>query len=337
MIKLENVSKTYKVATRKKGLWSAFKSIFKREYKTIEALKNVSFTVNEGEIVGYIGPNGAGKSTTIKIMTGIITPTSGTCEINGFNPSKDRLKYVREIGAVFGQRSNLSWDVPVIDSYELIKDIYKISDSEYEKNLKELTEKLDLDALLNLPLRQLSLGQRMRCEIAGALLHSPKILFLDEPTIGLDSISKLKVREFIKERNKSTNLTVILTTHDMSDIDALTDRIILIGKGQKLYDGSFDNIKKEYSKSVLVTVEMAEVYENVQIDGYDTLKIEGTTVTLKNKENVEFSYVKLVQELEKDYKIIDVSTKALELEEVIYNLYKEYHLWEFSPRCLKYT
>ena len=337
MIKLTNVSKTYKVATREKGLWNAFKSLFKRKYKVIEALKDVSFTVDEGEIVGYIGPNGAGKSTTIKIMTGIITPTSGTCLIDGFNPAKDRQKYVREIGAVFGQRANLAWDVPVIDSYELLKDIYKISDSEYEKNLKNLTEKLDLDGLLNLPLRQLSLGQRMRCEIAGALLHSPKILFLDEPTIGLDSISKLKVREFIKEMNRETKLTVILTTHDMNDIDALTNRIILIGKGQKLYDGSFEDIKKEYSKSVLVKVQMAEHYENVSIPGYDTLSCEGLEVSLKNKPDVTFSYVKLVQELEKKYKIVDISTQALELEEVIFNLYKEYELWRFLMRYSKWT
>lgn len=326
MIKLTNVSKTYKVATREKGLFSAFKSLFKRNYKVIEALKDVSFSVDEGEIVGYIGPNGAGKSTTIKIMTGIISPTSGSCVIDGYNPAKDRQKYVREIGAVFGQRSNLAYDVPVIDSFELLKDIYKLSDAEYEKSLKNLTEKLDLEGLLNLPLRQLSLGQKMRCEIAGALLHSPKILFLDEPTIGLDSISKLKVREFIKQANKETKLTVILTTHDINDIDALTNRIILIGKGQKLYDGSFDAIKEEYSKSVLVKVQMAEQYDDVQIPGYDTLSVEGLEVTLKNKPDVKFSYVKLVQELEKKYKIVDIATQALELEEIIYNLYKEFKL-----------
>ncbi len=328
MIKLENISKTYKVFCREKGLRAAFLSLFHRKYKTIEALKNVSFEVKEGEIVGYIGPNGAGKSTTIKIMTGIISPTSGNCLINGCNPVKDRKKYVRQIGAVFGQRSNLAWDVPVIDSYELLRDIYKIPNSEYEKNLKNLSEKLDLDGLLHLPIRQLSLGQRMRCEIAGALLHSPKILFLDEPTIGLDSISKLKVREFIKQMNKETKLTVILTTHDMSDIDALTNRIILIGKGQKLYDGSFEKIKEEYSKSVLVKVQMAEVYDNVEIAGYETLSVNGTEVELKNLPETTFSYVKLVQALEKKYKIVDISTTALELEEVIYNLYKEYELWK---------
>ena len=329
MIKLTNISKTYKVYGRKAGLLEAFKSLFKRKYKVINALQDVSFEINEGEIVGYIGPNGAGKSTTIKIMSGIIAPTSGTCEINGFNPFKDRMKYVKSIGAVFGQRSNLAWDVPVIDSYELLKDIYRVPKEEYEKTLNILIEKLDLKEIIYLPLRQLSLGQRMRCEIAGALIHSPKILFLDEPTIGLDSISKLKVREFIKEMNKETKLTVILTTHDINDIDALTNRIILIGKGRKLYDGSFEKIKEKYSKSVTVTVQMAELYDEVKIDGYDTVSINGYEVVLRNKEETEFSYVKLVQKLEKNYKIVDISTKALELEEVIYNLYKEFELWVF--------
>ena len=229
MIKLENVSKTYKVATRKKGLFAAFKSLFKREYKTIEALKNVSFEVDEGEIVGYIGPNGAGKSTTIKIMTGIISPTSGKCLIDGFNPCKDRKKYVREIGAVFGQRSNLAWDVPVIDSYDLLKSIYRLSDSEYEKNLKNLTEKLDLSGLLNLPLRQLSLGQRMRCEIAGALLHSPKILFLDEPTLGLDVKARKNLWDIIDKLKLQT--TIVLTTHYLEEVEHLADKIAIISAG----------------------------------------------------------------------------------------------------------
>ena len=297
-----------------------------KKYGSKKVLDNISFKVENGEVLGFLGPNGAGKSTTIKIMTGIISPTSGTCLINGLNPVKDRRKYVSQIGAVFGQRANLAWDVPVIDSYELLRDIYRIPNSEYEKNLQNLTEKLDLGDLLHLPIRQMSLGQRMRCEIAGALLHSPKILFLDEPTIGLDSISKLKVREFIKQMNKETKLTVILTTHDMNDIDALTNRIILIGKGQKLYDGSFEKIKEEYSKSVLVKVQMAEVYDSVEIKGYETLSVNGTEVELKNLPETTFSYVKLVQELEKKYKIVDISTTALELEEVIYNLYKEYEL-----------
>ena len=323
MIKLENVSKTYKVFSREKGLRAAFLSLFKRKYKTIEALKNVSFEVKEGEIVGYIGPNGAGKSTTIKIMTGIISPTSGNCLINGCNPVKDRKKYVKQIGAVFGQRSNLAWDVPVIDSYELLRDIYKIPNSEYEKNLKNLSEKLDLDELLHLPIRQLSLGQRRRCEIAGALLHSPKILFLDEPTIGLDSISKLKVREFIKQMNKETKLTVILTTHDMSDIDALTNKIILIGRGQILYNGSFSAIKHKYDNIKVIDVEFKQVYNKIEFDGYEVVSHNQNMATLKNLPNTNFNTKDFINEISKKYEVVDFSVKPISVDEILAKLYTD--------------
>ena len=243
MIEMSHVSKTYKVSKRDAGAVSALKSIFHREYEQVHALKDVSFTIQDGEMVGYIGPNGAGKSSTIKILSGILTPDEGTCLINGLNPWKDRIRHVKEIGVVFGQRSQLWWDVPVADSYELLKDIYRIPKSVYEQNKDELTELLNLGELLKTPARQLSLGQRMRCEIAASLLHSPKILFLDEPTIGLDAVSKLAVREFILKHNKDHKTTVILTTHDMQDIEALTERIILIGKGKILLDGTIDDIK----------------------------------------------------------------------------------------------
>ena len=197
IIEFNNICKNFKISTKKKG--NVILNFFKREHKTIEALKNVSFDVEEGDIVGYIGPNGAGKSTTIKIMSGILNPTSGECKIMGYTPWKDRKQYVKNIGVVFGQRSQLWWDVPIIDSFELLKDIYKIPDKEYNETLNELTETLNLKELLNRPLRQLSLGQKMKCELAGSLLHRPKILFLDEPTIGLDAVTKLAVREFIKK------------------------------------------------------------------------------------------------------------------------------------------
>ena len=232
MITMENVCKSYKVAKRNAGFGEACKALFHREYEVIHALNDISFTIREGEMVGYIGPNGAGKSSTIKILSGILTPDSGTVLVDGRVPYKDRIDHVRQIGVVFGQRSQLWWDVPVIDSFELLKDIYSISDSTYNNNLEELTGLLELQELLRSPARQLSLGQRMRCEIAASLLHSPKILFLDEPTIGLDAVSKIAVREFIKKQNEVHGTTVILTTHDMQDIEALTNRIILIGKGQ---------------------------------------------------------------------------------------------------------
>ena len=229
MITVQNLCKTYKVAKRKAGMREACRSLFRREYEEIHALDHISFQIEDGETIGYIGPNGAGKSTSIKVLSGILTPDEGTCVVNGKIPWKDRISYVKDIGVVFGQRSQLWWDVPVIDSFELLRDIYSI---------------LNLSELLKTPARQLSLGQRMRCEIAASLLHSPSILFLDEPTIGLDAVSKLAVRDFIKQLNQIHKTTVILTTHDMQDIEAITHRIMLIGKGRILMDGSPQELKQ---------------------------------------------------------------------------------------------
>jgi len=261
MITMENVCKSYRIAKRNAGFGEACKALFHREYEEIHALQNVSFTIEDGEMVGYIGPNGAGKSSTIKILSGILTPDSGTCLVDGRVPWKNRIQHVAQIGVVFGQRSQLWWDVPVIDSFELLKDIYSIPDGIYRENLDELTELLNLGELLRTPTRQLSLGQRMRCEIAASLLHSPKILFLDEPTIGLDAVSKLAVREFIKKRNETHKTTVILTTHDMQDIEALTKRIILIGKGQILMDGSLEDIKRGNANIDETVAELYRTYE----------------------------------------------------------------------------
>ena len=262
MIAMEHVCKSYKIAKRNAGFGEACKALFHREYEVIQALNDVSFTINDGEMVGYIGPNGAGKSSTIKILSGILTPDSGTVLVDGRVPYINRIEPVREIGVVFGQRSQLWWDVPVIDSFELLKDIYSISKPMYEQNIEELTELLNLSELLRSPARQLSLGQRMRCEIAASLLHSPRILFLDEPTIGLDAVSKLAVRDFIKNLNQTHGTTVILTTHDMQDIEALTSRIILIGKGKILMDGTLQDIKKGDAN---IDETVAELYRTYHI------------------------------------------------------------------------
>lgn len=243
MITMEHVCKSYKIAKRNAGFGAACKAFFHREYEVIHALHDVSFTIQDGEMVGYIGPNGAGKSSTIKILSGILTPDSGTVLVDGITPQGNRIRHVREIGVVFGQRSQLWWDVPVIDSFELLKDIYSIPEKTYRQSVDELTELLSLSELLRSPTRQLSLGQRMRCEIAASLLHRPRILFLDEPTIGLDAVSKLAVRDFILKQNETHGTTVILTTHDMQDIEALTNRIILIGKGKILMDGTLAEMK----------------------------------------------------------------------------------------------
>lgn len=244
MIEVKNLIKTYRVSRRDAGFFAAVKALGKRETEVVKALDDISFTVNPGEIVGYIGPNGAGKSSTVKILSGILTPDSGEVTVSGRIPWKQRKKHVSEIGVVFGQRTQLWWDVPVIDSFELLKDIYRTDDAVYRKNLSLLTERLDLTELLRTPTRQLSLGQRMRCEIAASLLHDPKILFLDEPTIGLDAVSKIAIREFIKDINREKGTTVILTTHDMQDVEALSDRILLIGNGRILMDGTFEDVKK---------------------------------------------------------------------------------------------
>ncbi len=245
MIEFNDVCKSYRVTRRNSGFGNAVKSLFKREYDTIHAINHISFSIKEGEMVGYIGPNGAGKSSTIKILSGILTPDSGTCLVNGRVPWKDRKEYVRQIGVVFGQRSQLWWDIPVMDSFELLQAIYSIPVAKYRNKLDELTQLLHLEELLKTPTRQLSLGQRMRCEIAASLLHEPKVLFLDEPTIGLDAVSKLAVRGFIKRMNEEHKTTVILTTHDMQDMEAIASRIILIGKGQKLMDGTLEDLRLE--------------------------------------------------------------------------------------------
>ena len=262
MIMMEQVCKSYRIARRNAGFKEACKSLFHREYEVIAALNDVSFTINDKEMVGYIGPNGAGKSSTIKILSGILTPDSGTVLVDGRIPCKDRIEHVRQIGVVFGQRSQLWWDVPVIDSFELLKDIYSISQSMYRRSLEELTQLLNLEELLRTPARQMSLGQRMRCEIAASLLHRPRILFLDEPTIGLDAVSKLAVRDFILKQNKTHGTTVILTTHDMQDIEALASRIILIGKGRILMDGSLSDIKKGNAD---IDETVAELYRSYDI------------------------------------------------------------------------
>ncbi len=262
MIQVSHLRKTFRVARRGAGFSQAVKALFRREYEEIHALDDLSFTIRDGEMVGYIGPNGAGKSSTIKVLSGILTPDSGQCLVNGRTPWKDRVAHVKEIGVVFGQRTQLWWDVPVADSFELLKEIYTVPAAIYRENLEELTQLLDLGDLLHTPARQLSLGQRMRCEIAASLLHSPKILFLDEPTIGLDAVSKLAVRDFILRLNRERGTTVLLTTHDMQDIEALASRVLLIGRGKILLDGTLEDIRQG-GESIDETV--AQLYRQYDI------------------------------------------------------------------------
>ena len=322
IIHVENLSKTFKVAYRDSGLKASIKSFFKRKYKYIKAVNNISFDIKKGEIVGYIGPNGAGKSTTIKMLAGILVPDEGEVIIDGMNPTKDRVKFVKEIGVVFGQRSQLWWDIPVEDTFDLLKEIYKIPDDEYLITKNKLIDLLELKDIIKMPVRQLSLGQRMRCEIAASLLHSPKILFLDEPTIGLDANSKIVVRNFIKEINKTKKITVILTTHDMSDIEQLASRIILIGKGTVLYDGSLKKIKSLFDKTKIVSVKsngdlsklkMKGIISYVKEDNCQTFKIDTKILPLS----------KFVKKLS-TYNLEDLDVFNQNIDDIILNLYEEY-------------
>ena len=283
------------------------------------------FSINPGEIVGYIGPNGAGKSTTIKIMSGILVPDTGNCTIMGYNPWKDRVQYVRNIGVVFGQRSQLWWDVPVIDSFELLQDIYKVPQQEYQTTLNLLIETLELQPIIHSPVRQLSLGQRMRCEIAASLLHNPKILFLDEPTIGLDAASKIAVRQFIKTINKEKGVTVILTTHDMNDIEALANRVILIGKGSLLYDGQLEELRKQFGSRKTLTADFRKSSQLNEIQGATVLSRSPERLVLSiDTEQVNTS--EIITQLSNKLELIDVSIESQPIEEIILQLYKEYQI-----------
>ena len=325
MIMFQNICKTYKVAKRAPGLKAALKSIAKRDYSNIEALSDVSFAIERGEIVGYIGPNGAGKSTTIKILSGILVPTSGICTVLSRVPWENRIEHVKHIGVVFGQRSQLMWDIPTIDSFELLRDIYRVPDMQYKKTLDELVSIFAIDEYINTPVRQLSLGQRMRCEIAASLLHSPQILFLDEPTIGLDAVSKVAVRNYVKRINKENGVTVMLTTHDMGDVEALTDRVMLIGKGRILYDGSFSQMKGKYNTTNVLTVVYDANYEMVLPEHTEMLSNEnGRAVISVDTDRTPVSHV--VSRLSQEFTVYDISVQPRPIEEIIAEIYEEYSI-----------
>ena len=305
MIEVEGLKKYYKIAKRDKGLMQTMRGLFKRKYEIRKAVDDISFQIKKGEIVGFIGPNGAGKSTTIKMLSGILYPDEGKLGVNGFVPYKQRKQYVKNIGVVFGQKTQLNWDLPLIESFELMKFIYKIPQKKYEENLHKFVKLLDMEDFINQPVRQLSLGQRMRGDIVAALLHSPEVVFFDEPTIGLDVVAKEKIRDFIKYMNKTEQTTIIFTTHDMQDIEKVCDRLIIIDSGKKVYDGSIDEIKTKYAYSK--TVEMLLEDGTKQIQTFDVRKVPMNEV---------------MEKLFAQYHIKDIAICEPEIDAIIRDIYE---------------
>lgn len=330
MIDVRNVSKEFKKVVKESGFKGSVKSLFNKKVEIVKAVDDISFTVEEGEILGFIGPNGAGKSTAIKMLTGILTPTSGDIVINGQVPYKNRKKYVQEIGVVFGQRTQLWWDLPLSETFTVLKEIYQIEDKAFREKMDFLNQVLELDEFITSPVRTLSLGQRMRADIAASLIHSPKVLFLDEPTIGLDVVVKDNIRKAIAEINKNEKTTIILTTHDLSDIELLCKRIVMIDKGRKVYDGELDAMKAKYGK-------MREIHINLRsaddmsklafekqfgLDGDDLeIAVEGKKAVVKfNSSKAQVS--EMLSYILGAITVKDISVNEADIEEIIRRLYK---------------
>lgn len=331
MIKVENLSREFKSNKKYPGFRGAIKSFFSREYTIKKAVENISFEIGDGEIVGYIGSNGAGKSTTIKIMTGILTPTSGKVVVNGIIPYQNREKNAMDVGVVFGQRTQLWWDLPLSETFSLLKDIYNVNDKDFKERMEFLNNILGLEEFMLSPVRTLSLGQRMRADLAASLIHNPKILYLDEPTIGLDVVVKENVRKAIKQINKSYGTTIILTTHDLSDIEELCNRIIIIDNGMKIYDGSLSEIKEKYGYMTTIIIQtkqsdnMKELNITTEFDLIDEdLNIsteEGKYIINFNKNKI--SSTEVMSYVMKELNVVDFSVNETSIEDIIKKIYRD--------------
>lgn len=326
MIHVTSLSKTYKIVERDPGLKGAMKALVKRSYVTKDAVKNIDFHIKKGEMVGYIGANGAGKSTTIKMLCGILTPSSGEITVNGIVPYKNRQKNAKNIGAVFGQRTQLFWDIPVRESYDLLRHIYEVPEKEYKETLDLFVKVLDLEPLLAIPVRQLSLGQKMRCELAAAFLHRPAVVYLDEPTIGLDVAVKVKIRKFIKEMNRMWGTTVILTTHDMQDIEEICNRIIIIDEGVILYDGNLQSIQDQFGHKRLIHFELEEKPSNVIPSNLEGL-IEFTAIDEEHQKvtvsftNKEIAATDVISAMMAEFKIRDLTIADPKIETIVEEIF----------------
>lgn len=329
IIQVHNLEKTFKIYHDHKGYLGAFKNLFDRRYDLVHAVNKVSFSISPGELVGYIGPNGAGKSTTIKMLTGLLVPTSGELTVNGFLPWKNRRTYVKQIGAVFGQRTTLWWDLPLTDSLDLLKHIYDIPDDVFKKNYDFFREVLDLDPFLNTPVRALSLGQRMRADLCAALLHNPRLIFLDEPTIGLDVVAKQRIREFIQFINREKQITILLTTHDLSDVAKLCERVLIIDHGRILFDGQLQDLLDEFGGQRLLNVDFAEDYPNPILKDAEIIQRNGTKVVYRF-ERKSVSASSLINQLSAQYRIVDLDVRDQPIEDTIRRIYEDQLLYNQS-------
>ena len=321
IITVEHLSKHFKVHKRRTGFWGNLSSTVSRQHNIIKAVDDVNFTLERGELVGYIGANGAGKSTTIKMLTGILVPTSGHIDVMGLMPYRNRRENTRRIGVVFGQRTQLWWDLPVIDSFELLKHIYEIPQNLYKQNLDFFSELLQLQPFLSTPVRRLSLGQRMRCDLTAALLHNPEILYLDEPTIGLDVVAKEQVRQFLRQVNAERQVTVILTTHDLNDVEKVCQRLIIIDSGKIIYDGGIDALKERYGKTRILIVDLAQAYSDIQLEGVDLTRRDGNRIWLAfDRDTISASEV--IAQLTARYEIQDLTISEPEIEEIVRRIYE---------------
>lgn len=324
IIEVKGLRKEFKIAKRQEGAFGALRSLFSRDYISKLAVNDVSFAIRPGELVGYIGPNGAGKSTTIKMLTGILVPSGGEVAVRGLVPYDRRVENARQIGVVFGQRTQLWWDLPTIESFELLQHIYKVPADRYARNMARFKDLLGLEEFLQTPVRQLSLGQRMRADLAAALLHDPDILYLDEPTIGLDVVAKEKIREFILEINRDRGVTVILTTHDMQDIEKICERMILIDKGTVIYDGPVAQIKERFGKmrTLVVDLEPNGPLDDLEIAGAELVKREGHRFWLRFNRDV-ISASQLIARVSEEHGIRDLTVEEPEIEGIISRIYQE--------------
>ena len=322
IIQVSHLQKHFKVRKHFSGRFGALRSLFSREATLVRAVDGISFGVEPGELVGYLGPNGAGKSTTIKMLTGLLVPSAGELMVNGRIPWKERQQYVARIGAVFGQRTTLWWDLPVIESLELLRHVYKIPDKLFQQNLAEFTEMLEMTPFLNTPVRSLSLGQRMRADICAALLHNPDLLFLDEPTIGLDVVAKERIRQFIQHVNEERGTTVLLTTHDLADVEKLCQRVMIIDRGKVLFDGRLQALQDRFGGKRELVVDFAQKYEAVTVEGANVIEQHDLRATYQF-ERQAISASELIGRISARYRVKDLAVREPEIEATIRRIYEE--------------